>query len=100
MLSKIKHVAIVVGLATVLATGGALGANAVVEGAGGGTWDHGVDYGYMTVWSNYFHLNRTHGSTSCNAYSCDRSDLVPYETWSYSNIGATYGGNKVYYRFG
>lgn len=87
------------GLAAALSVGGATAASATTSYMGGGWLDYGVDYGYMNVWSNYFHSSKSHGSTACNSMSCNRSDVAPANKWSWANIGATYGGNKSYYWF-
>jgi lactococcin 972 family bacteriocin len=87
------------GLAGALATGGAMAASASVVNAEGGRFDHGVDYGYMVVWSNYSHGSKAHGSTACSSVSCTRSDRVPAGRTSYADRGATFGGNSAYYWF-
>lgn len=87
------------GLAGALVVGGATAANAATKSAEGGKLDYGVDYGYGSVWSNYYHPSKAHGSTACNSMSCSRSDRVPAGRWSYASMGSTLGGNSSYYWF-
>ncbi|WP_344321178.1 lactococcin 972 family bacteriocin [Streptomyces macrosporus] len=61
----------------------------------GGTWDHGITPG--TVWSNYYHGSKCHGSTSVG-YFTDRSPDTAAGRWSNSATHAAVSGNKVYYR--
>jgi lactococcin 972 family bacteriocin len=96
---KVASVLAPFGLAGVLAVGGMSAANAATSYPDGGTFDYGVDYGYMTVWANYFHGSKSHGSTACNRSSCTRSDRADANRWSFSDRTATWGGNSSYYWF-
>ncbi len=86
-----------VALAASLLTAGAAVAT-VVNPPEGGTWDYGVTP-FTTVWSNYYHGSRTHGSTACTGYpSCTRSADKAPGTWSYASRVPTLWGNTSYYR--
>lgn len=78
---------------------GANAADAARSYPEGGTWDSGRNLWTGKVYSNYHHPNRVHGSTACNAKSCNRSKLVNPNQWSYASIMDTTGGNVSYYRF-
>ena len=96
---RVQTIAASLALGTVVALGGAAAANAATESREGGTFTYGVDYGYMSVWSNYYHKGASHGSTACSANSCTRSDRTPAGRTSYADRSATYGGNTAWYWF-
>lgn len=98
-MKRLKMILATLGLTGVLATGLAGAANAAITHPGGGTWDSGVSYITNTVWSNYLHPSRAHGSTACNSNSCKRSATVPAKKWSKASIRATLGGNTAYWRY-
>lgn len=79
---------------------GASAADAARSYPDGGTWDRGRNLWTGTVYSNYHHPSRVHGSTACNSRDCNRSPLVPRNQWSYASIKDTTGGNTTFYRFG
>lgn len=85
-------------LAVGLGVGGATAANATTEYPSvGGTWNYGVDYLTLRVWSNYHHPSRVHSSMACSASACKGSGWVPAGLWSYAERQATWGGNTAYY---
>lgn len=66
------------------------------ESAGGGTWDHGITYD--SVWSNYLHNGRIHGSTVENSNGQYFSGWKDPGVWSYKKIKASLWGNKAYWK--
>lgn len=99
MLKRVSTAFAAVGLAGVLAFGGASAANATTTYIGGGTLDHGVDIGYRLTWSNYYHFSKSHGSTACSTVSCTRSDRAPARYWSFADRPNTLWGNQAFYWF-
>lgn len=82
-----------VGLATVSSLTAFAGE--VVEG---GTWDHGVS---STVWSQYLHNSKEHGSSAMNGDgNMDKDYNVRPGRASYASVKATKHGNKAYYCIG
>ncbi|MBB4071312.1 lactococcin 972 family bacteriocin [Canibacter oris] len=81
---------------------GAAAANAVVTyPAEGGTWDYGVDS--STIWSNYYHSTRSHGSSVRNCHgSLTRSPNVGPGHWShatrYDGCTGWFKTDQAYYR--
>ena len=64
----------------------------------GGKWDYGVSP-LTTVYSNYYHATRTHGSTACNGIGgCTRSVDTQRGNTSYASRTPTAWGNTAYYR--
>lgn len=66
---------------------------ATVESVGGGTWDHGA--GTATVWSDYYHGTKCHGSTAVGEYI--DSDEAAKGSWSFAQASVKLSGNKAYY---
>ncbi|MFE9658434.1 lactococcin 972 family bacteriocin [Streptomyces sp. NPDC005955] len=67
---------------------------AVVQNIGGGIWDHGA--GTANVWSDYYHKDKCHGSTSVG--KTIQSDEAAKGTWSMTQVQAKLSGNQTYYR--
>ncbi|MEV5434298.1 lactococcin 972 family bacteriocin [Streptomyces sp. NPDC052701] len=61
---------------------------------GGGTWDYGAGTSY--VWSDYYHKDKCHGSTSVGEYI--DSDEASAGNWSITQADAALSGNETYYR--
>ncbi|MGN6238950.1 MAG: lactococcin 972 family bacteriocin [Cellulosimicrobium cellulans] len=61
MFGKLRKPVVAVALAVAAVAGGAGTAYATISYVGGGTWDHGVGGG--TVWSDYYHGSKCHGSS-------------------------------------
>lgn len=101
MLKRLSTALATVGLAGVLAFGGASAANATITYAGGGTLNHGVSGGIGggQVWSNYHHSAKSHGSTACSNVNCVRSYRAPAGQWSYASGSKTLWGNEAFYWF-
>lgn len=60
---------------------------AVTKEVGGGTWDYGATD--RTVWSNYYHSSKNHGSSVLNGYNeTERSACVGRNKWSYADLPA------------
>lgn len=98
LMNPTKKILVILAAAACLLTG-ANAADAARTYPEGGTWDSGRNFWTGTVYSNYHHPTRMHGSTACNANSCNRSSLVVPGRWSYASIKDTTGGNASYYRF-
>lgn len=97
-MSKRTHLIALVTLTGALTLGGAAAAEATTVNVGGGTWDYGGSF--LTTWtySNYIHPTKNHGSTACNANSCDESGPTPRNVWSKARVHSTLsGGNKTYW---
>lgn len=96
-MSKVTKVAASIDLAVGLVAGGAAAANATTVSAGGGTWDYGVSYWTLVVWSNYYHSTSAHYSTACSSSACTRSATEPGGVWSNASRTASWGGNTAYW---
>ncbi|WP_080793551.1 lactococcin 972 family bacteriocin [Corynebacterium pacaense] len=80
-----------------LTVSGAAAASATTINIDGGVWDYGVGSG--TVWSNYFHNGKSHGSTAVGTITSD-SGCTNRNTWSRASAPSkVIGTNKTYYRF-
>ncbi|ARU51789.1 lactococcin 972 family bacteriocin [Cellulosimicrobium cellulans] len=66
MFGKLRKPVVAVALAVAAVAGGAGTAYATISYVGGGTWDHGVGGG--TVWSDYYHGSKCHGSSVQGTY--------------------------------
>ncbi|MFD5182683.1 lactococcin 972 family bacteriocin [Streptomyces sp. NPDC058372] len=62
---RLKRVLKSVAISSALVVAAATPAMATVVNVGGGTWDYGA--GTATVWSDYYHKSKCHGSTSVGA---------------------------------
>ncbi|MET8813121.1 lactococcin 972 family bacteriocin [Streptomyces sp. NPDC004549] len=80
--------------AGVLVMAGAVPALATVKNIDGGTWDYGA--GTATVWSDYYHPSKCHGSTSIGKTT--QSDTAPKGDWSVTGVEAALYGNETYYK--
>lgn len=82
-MGKLASASLTGAIALVLATGGA--AFAETSEVGGGTWEHGTTgaWGDGTVYSNYLHDSKSHGSSVENCDGViDRSPTVAPGVWS------------------
>ncbi|WP_082121350.1 lactococcin 972 family bacteriocin [Corynebacterium uterequi] len=70
-------------------------AAAIVENAGGGAWDHGVNA--VQVWSNYSHDRVDHGSTAVGLRTV-RSGCVKPGSTSYARAPRNVRNNQSFYR--
>jgi lactococcin 972 family bacteriocin len=93
MRKKITKLGVVIGALVVVTATPALAT--ITYPSEGGAWDHGVSP--ATVWSNYHHDSKCHGSTSVGAYT-DRSPNTAAGRTSYTAANAKVSGNKAYYR--
>lgn len=91
---KIRRNLKVAAAAGALILGGAAPALATVVEVGGGTWDYGA--GTAVVWSDYYHDDKCHGSTSVGAYI--DSDEAAAGSWSITQAEVALSGNESYYR--
>ncbi len=67
---------------------------------GGGTWTYGTNGPNNTVFSNFYHAKRKHGSSAENgAGNLDRSKDTAAGATSTASIRKTFAGNHAYYRF-
>ncbi|MFF4761520.1 lactococcin 972 family bacteriocin [Streptomyces sp. NPDC001292] len=80
--------------AGVLVAAGATPALATIAYVGGGTWDYGA--GTATVWSDYYHPDKCHGSTSVG--KTIQSDTASKGYWSVTSVQAALYGNETYYK--
>ncbi|MFF0103495.1 lactococcin 972 family bacteriocin [Streptomyces hirsutus] len=80
--------------AGVLIVAGAAPALAIVKQVGGGTWDYGA--GTATVWSDYYHPDNCHGSTSVG--KTIQSDTAGKGSWSITSVQVALYGNESYYK--
>ncbi|OAH14880.1 lactococcin 972 family bacteriocin [Streptomyces jeddahensis] len=80
--------------AGVLVVAGATPALATVVSVGGGTWDYGA--GTAIVWSDYYHKDKCHGSTSVGEWI--DSDEAAKGSWSITQADVALYGNESYYR--
>jgi len=72
----------------------------LVKPEGGGTWSYGTNGPNNTVFSNFYHATRKHGSTAENgAGNAARSADTAAGRTSKASIRKTYAGNHAYYRF-
>ncbi|MEV7613207.1 lactococcin 972 family bacteriocin [Streptomyces sp. NPDC089799] len=72
---------------------GAAPALATTVNVSGGTWDYGA--GTATVWSDFYHGSKCHGSTSVGSYI--DSDEASAGSWSITAAPVKLSGNKSYY---
>ncbi|MFD4986344.1 lactococcin 972 family bacteriocin [Streptomyces sp. NPDC058374] len=91
---RLKRVLKSVAISSALVVAAATPAMATVVNVGGGTWDYGA--GTATVWSDYYHKSKCHGSTSVGA-EVD-SDVASAGSWSITQAKAALSGNKSYYK--
>ncbi|MFF8567519.1 lactococcin 972 family bacteriocin [Streptomyces albidoflavus] len=91
---RLKRVVKSVAISSALVMAAATPAMAVVKQVGGGTWDYGA--GTATVWSDYYHKSKCHGSTSVGA-DID-SDEAGAGSWSITQAKAALSGNESYYK--
>jgi lactococcin 972 family bacteriocin len=89
-----KIVARIAAVSGALVVAAATPALATVVSIGGGTWDYGA--GTATVWSDYYHGSKCHGSTSVGEYI--DSDEAAKGSWSITSAPAALYGNETYYR--
>ncbi|MFC9297763.1 lactococcin 972 family bacteriocin [Streptomyces sp. NPDC057011] len=68
---------------------------ATTVSVGGGTWDYGA--GTATVWSDYYHGSKCHGSSVQGEYY-DASGNVSAGSWAFASAPVKLSGNKSYYR--
>lgn len=80
--------------AGVLIVAGAVPALATVKNIDGGIWDYGA--GTATVWSDYYHPDKCHGSTSVGRTI--QSDTATKGNWSITSVQAALYGNETYYK--
>ncbi|MEU2338512.1 lactococcin 972 family bacteriocin [Streptomyces sp. NPDC006654] len=80
--------------AGVLVVAGAAPALATTVNVGGGTWDYGA--GTATVWSDYYHSTKCHGSTSVG--KTIQSDTASKGNWSITQVESALSGNETYYK--
>ncbi|HZG07301.1 MAG TPA: lactococcin 972 family bacteriocin [Streptomyces sp.] len=80
--------------AGILVVTGATPALATVVNIDGGTWDYGA--GTAKVWSDYYHKDKCHGSTSVGEYI--DSDEAAKGSWSITQATPKLSGNETYYR--
>ncbi|MCX5178335.1 lactococcin 972 family bacteriocin [Streptomyces virginiae] len=76
-----------------LIVAGAAPALATTAYVGGGEWNYGA--GTATVWSDYYHGSKCHGSTSVGAYI--DSDEAAKGSWSITSAKVKLSGNNSYY---
>ncbi|NEB14173.1 lactococcin 972 family bacteriocin [Streptomyces coelicoflavus] len=81
-------------VAAALVVAAATPALATVVSVGGGTWDYGAGTAY--VWSDYYHGDKCHGSTSVGDYI--DSDEADAGYWSITSAKVDLYGNESYYR--
>lgn len=79
--------------AGILVLVGATPALATIKHVGGGTWDYGA--GTAVVWSDYYHDDTCHGSTSVGARI--DSDEAAAGSWSFTQAPVALSGNESYY---
>ncbi|GAA2384708.1 hypothetical protein GCM10010420_03770 [Streptomyces glaucosporus] len=79
--------------AGILVVAGATPALATVVSVGGGTWDYGA--GTANVWSDYYHKDKCHSSTSVGKYI--DSDEAAKGSWSITQAPVKLSGNESYY---
>lgn len=86
-------VTLLVAAGITLGTAGA--AVAATSYVGGGTWWHGLTAG--TVYSDYFHSTRCHGSTAVGSYTIRSASMLPGYLAQASAPRATHN-NETYWR--
>ncbi|MFC7818176.1 lactococcin 972 family bacteriocin [Streptomyces sp. NPDC057367] len=91
---RITRAAKIAAVAGALVVAGATPALAKVVQVGGGTWDYGAGTSY--VWSDYYHKDKCHGSTSVGDYI--DSDEADAGYWSITSAKVDLWGNESYYR--
>jgi hypothetical protein len=91
---QVKRSLKVAAAAGILIVAGATPALATIEQVGGGTWDYGA--GTATVWSDYYHKDKCHGSTSVGK-TID-SDEAAKGSWSITQAEVKLSGNESYYK--
>jgi len=97
-MKSIKRAVALIAISCGLLVGGAAAANADTDYPDeGGTWEHG--FSWTIVYSAYWHPDRTHGSTACNAYLCEHSGWYSRGYKSWTQVPTTYWGNTVWYSF-
>jgi lactococcin 972 family bacteriocin len=91
---KLKRALKIAAVSGALVVASAAPAMATIAYVGGGTWDYGA--GSATVWSDYHHSTKCHGSTSVGTYI--DSDEASAGYWSITSAPVAWSGNESYYR--
>ena len=98
---RAKRIAIVATLALSASVATAGAAYATTSYPDGGTWvyETNVVVTQGSVYSNYHHPSRVHGSTAMDGSgNTDRSPDKPAGVWAYASKVGTWWGNSAYYR--
>ncbi|MFE0358076.1 lactococcin 972 family bacteriocin [Streptomyces nigra] len=91
---RLKRALKIAAVSGALVVAGAAPAMATIAYVGGGTWDYGAGTSY--VWSDYYHKDKCHGSTSVGEYI--DSDEADAGSWSLTQADVALWGNETYYK--
>ncbi|WP_285730865.1 lactococcin 972 family bacteriocin [Nocardiopsis sp. ATB16-24] len=94
-MNALKKAMVTLAVAAGLTAGTAGVASAATEYVGGGTWWHGLTA--STVYSDYFHATRCHGSTAVGTYTVRSTGYLPGYTSKATAPRALYN-NETYWR--